>query len=490
MKKNLSLVFLALVLAGLALYKIAGAGEWYPMHDSTHLERIKLMVEAIRGGQFPPIWATGINNGLGYPLFHFYAPLFHLTASLFALVLPVLTAVKLTLLLTLATGVLGVMYLTRTWGKLASFGSGIAFALSPYIALSLYVRGSFSELLSLAILPWALYTSNNISSFKSLFWGSLTLALFVLSHNLIPVLALPLIFVWAIFHHHRSPGYLALYFLLAFLLSLWFTLPLVFERGFTVAEQVAKTTDYSLHFVGLKQIWNSTWGFGGSAPGVEDGMSFKLGKLQLILAGLGMILAVWKKSKLLTLLTGLTLFYVFLTSSASSVVWDNLPLLQLVQFPWRALGVIAVLLSIFAGYFVSRIPLKLIRALSVVVIGLALFLLNFKYFAPQSITTNLEFEQDIADVVPEFMPVWLTRPNPEIPSSSTILPHAYYPTWEVKIAGEQVATYPSVDGRLSFDNPGNSSNYSLMQGKTKLENISLMISVLTLTWSIFMYKKL
>jgi hypothetical protein len=67
-------------------------------------------------------------------------------------------------------------------------------------------------------------------------------------------------------------------------------LPVIFERGLVQAESIARLTIYSDHFLTLKQLWHSPWGYGGSAKvGEVDGMSFMLGKFQLMLAGLSLI---------------------------------------------------------------------------------------------------------------------------------------------------------------------------------------------------------
>ena len=68
-------------------------------------------------------------------------------------------------------------------------------------------------------------------------------------------------------------------------LSAFFWLPAISEMRFTnVSDQIGLTADYRDHFVCLSQLWNSPWGFGGSAKGCTDGMSYKLGKLQILTA--------------------------------------------------------------------------------------------------------------------------------------------------------------------------------------------------------------
>jgi len=459
------------------------------MHDSTSVARVFLMKNTLMNGQIPPIWAEGINGGLGYPLFHFYAPLFHTIATLLSFPLsPITLALKLTLFLSAFTGIFGSMYFAKRWGRLAAIVAGVAFALAPYGAVNLYVRGAFAEYLSLALLPWVFVLTEKITSIRKMIIAGVFLSLFVLSHNLIPLLALPMILVWMLLQNKSNFKLVVGAIVISVALSAWFILPLMVERGFTQADAVARTTDYAQHFVEPWQLWNSTWGFGGSALGVEDGMSFKLGKAQIILGTIGVLLAFLHKRKSLIILSLFLLISVFLTTSLSQFIWDHLGVLQIIQFPWRNLGIITFFLSIFSGFAISRVPNKVFRLVGTCLIILMLFLTNYQYFAPQSTFPATDNISDIASVVPEYLPVWLSRPNPPI-EGSTILPYAYYPTWEVKLDGETVNTYPSIEGKLAFDNPTHSSNFSFHQSHTNLEKIASIISLVALVIMLKLYVK-
>lgn len=497
MKKNLLLIVISAILSLLILWPIRQTGAWYPMHDSTHSARILLMQNPISSGQIPPIWAETINGGFGYPLFQFYAPLFHTVGTLLSFpIFPITSAIKVVLYFSFFTGILGVMIFARRWGRIAAIVSGVAFAIAPYVAVNIYVRGAFSEYLSIALLPWVFLTTERILSRKKMVIAAVMLSLFVLSHNLIPILVLPMILIWIIFNNRSRLNYVLGTITLSILLSAWFVLPLLFERGFTQADQVARTTNYSLHFVEPWQLWNSTWGFGGSGSGIEDGMSFKLGKVHIILGLIGIAFAFIQRKSSLILLSIFALISLFLATPYSKFIWDSASILQIVQFPWRALGIISLILAIFAGFAVSRLPSKILRvALGAFVVGLFIFL-NYKYFAPQTIITspldNIEITEsdilDIAKVVPEYAPIWLSIENREI-EGSTIIPRAYYPTWEITLDGKKVPTYPSVDGKLAFYNPSGSTNYSYHQSHTNLEKFASILSLITFIGMITVYVK-
>lgn len=451
---------------------------WYPMHDSTHPVRLMLLRETVLGGQFPAIWASHINLGYGYPLFHLYAPLFHYLALAFTSFFSLALSLKLTLWLTLAVGGTGVWVATRSLGRSASTLAVVCFLFSPFLALDLYVRGAYAELLSLALFPWVLTTLQNLKTAKTVIPASLATSLFLLSHNLIPILALPL--VLALLANVRpSLKTLLAYSLLTFGLTAWYLFPLVFERGFTHAEDIAKTTAYAKHFVEPWQIWNSTWGFGGSALGVEDGMSFKLGKLQLLLATLGVLTAVVKRNSSTLLLALFLLFSLALATPVSAPLWENLSLLQVVQFPWRSLGLAAVLLSLLAGYSLTLIKSRHLRASLALLLSLAAIFLNYKYFRVQ---TSLEFPTavtDIAPVVPEYLPVWMTAP-PTTPSQNGQV--AYYPTWVVNENQQRLPTSPDAAGLLTYQPSSNTAPVTLTQGHTPLQKLGYTTTILTLLY--------
>lgn len=473
-------LLIALSLAILILWPLHSPSTWYPMHDSTHLTRLSLLTETINSGQFPPIWAEGINQGYGYPLFHFYAPLFHLLSYLIhSLGFNLVVSLKLALLLSSFLGAWGML-------KWAGVVGAVAFILSPYTALNLYVRGAYSEYLALMLLPWVFLSLERLTTRKQVIVASFILSLFFLSHNLVPILATPLILVWTLFHHRSHVKKLFLTGLLTFGLTAWFLLPVLFERGFTLTDVIAKTTDYSLHFVRPAQIWNSVWGFGGSAPGVEDGLSFKLGKLQLLLAAIGLLIALKKRALSGLLIAGSVLFYLCLATPLSRPLWDKLPVLQMVQFPWRSLGVASVLLSWLAGYAVGNIRPRFLRLLTSIFLIGVLLALNLKYFTPQTLIDPPSPERDIAPVVPEYMPRWMATP-PHSPAG--VNERAYYPTWKVLVDGHRVPTSVNESGILVYPNPTNSQNIELIQSHTPLQKFAYTLTIITIILTLI-YAKL
>lgn len=457
---------------------------WYSVHDTSHIARLYLMENAIRSGQFPPIWASELNAGLGYPLFHFYAPLFYyLSLLLKPIVGSYFVAIKFVLFISLLLGLSGMYTLVKGWiGRGGAIVSAISFITLPYFALNLYVRGAYAELLAMSLLPWLFYVWQKLASKKQIISASILTSLFILSHNLIPLITLPFLVVWVLYHHRTVLRQLLIPTLLTLLISSFYLGPLLFERSFVQADSIAKTTDYSLHFVEPAQLWNSTWGFGGSAEGVEDGLSFKIGKVQLILALLSLIILLPKKKSWRVIYLSVSLaLAIFLTTSYSAFIWQNISALPVVQFPWRYLSLIGFFVSVLSGLFFARIKFTPIRWIIAGFIVILLLFINLKLFKPQTtftadlgLYTSPTFLDTIPQTVKEFRPRWMGEESGYVAPSGS---KSYYPTWEVRVDGNKVNTYPDDYGLLSFDNPTGSSNITYSQSHTQLEVISYSLTI-------------
>jgi hypothetical protein len=447
--KNKGLLLLVFLLFAnwLILRSILAPDLFFPAHDSTWLIRLQQFDKAVSFGQFPPRLAPDMAYGYGYPLFKYYAPLFTLLSWLvFKLVGDYALAVGLTIFLSNLVGSLGMFYLGRKiWGFWGGVIASVSFTFLPFRALEIYVRGAFSESLAINLLPFWFYFLISIirnkpgkRSTSGFIFFSLAL---LLAHNLyLIVLAccLPVLAGYFLITARPLKKKLLVILslsILALLLSSWFWLPMIIGlKDINVFAEAGKTS-FSDHFIYLEQLWNWNWGFGGSAPGLADGMSFKVGKLQLILAFLGLIFGLRLARKRNELAVFLTIFLIslFFSLSVSSFFWEKLPFLAIVQFPWRFLGLLTLVIALFSGGLVAlefiRSPIRI--WLTVAVVVLATFLLayfNLKYFAPQSVVKKArdyylgrEKVYQSAQNVAEYYPARVVNP-PEAKPDRPLLP--------------------------------------------------------------------
>jgi hypothetical protein len=370
-------VWLALLLTIPALLPLAAPGYFLQAHDARH--SIFYLVEldqTLRDGALWPVWGADHALGFGYPLWLIYAPLAYLVAQGFHLVgLGYAAAIKATWALCFLVGALGMYRLARRWwGTAAALVASIAFTYAPYHLVQVYVRGALAEFAALAWLPWVLLAFVELwgdPRARRAAWAAVAFGLLLLSHTVSTLTFVPLLGGYLLlktaqaWRRNRSGASLPLRaavgwstaaLFLGGVLASVFLLPMLVEREFIVQSQwVNATYDYRQHFVYPSQFFDPTWGYGYSVAGADDAMSFQLGLLGFLGAAVGFLAALRRRDSLdphraealfLSLATGIALLAM---TPAARGLWDIMPLVSLVQFPWRLLAPAVATLALLAG---------------------------------------------------------------------------------------------------------------------------------------------
>jgi hypothetical protein len=152
-------------------------------------------------------------------------------------------------------------------------------------------------------------------------------------------------------------------FLVSFGLTAYFSLPSILEKQYTLVDTILirELANFRLHFVYLRQFWDSPWGYGGSILGPYDGLSFQIGKVHIILSIIGGLMAgvavrkKIKQAKEILMFLALMFFSVYLMSFHSDWLWEKVQPLWYIQFPWRFLSITALFASIIGAYGVTTI---------------------------------------------------------------------------------------------------------------------------------------
>ncbi len=141
-----------------------------------------------------------------------------------------------------------------------------------------------------------------------------------------------------------------------------FILPLLAEGRYLQQQvYVTDTYDFRNHFVQIGQFFSPFWGFGFSddPKGANDGMSFQVGALLLVLA----IAAVfgWRRARVAGAVQGYllvmgALLLVVMTPLAQPL-WEAFPPLAVIQFPWRLLALTGFLFSALGGLLLANLAL-------------------------------------------------------------------------------------------------------------------------------------
>ncbi|OGK56786.1 hypothetical protein A3H83_00330 [Candidatus Roizmanbacteria bacterium RIFCSPLOWO2_02_FULL_39_8] len=442
MKKEFFLILFLFVVSATLSLPLVKSG-LFVIHDDQQVARLFLFDQALKTGQFPPRWVDELGFGFGYPLFVFYPPLVYMIGELFHLIgFSFIDSIKLVFFTSIFASGLAIYILAKEfWDRQTAAVSALFYILVPYRALDVYVRGALAESFSFVWLPlilWSFYKLYKTNKPIYVYLSTIFLALLMITHNLIFLpfmLILPFYLFFLILVSDNKKKFIVNCFwsIVASLgLSAFFWLPAILEKKYTIVDQLllVNLANYNIHFVYPQQLWSSLWGFGGSAVGLADGISFKIGKLHILISVAAFMLAaahIFKRRNISRQLLAplksqhepstdssekanakingvncqlsivffvLFLFSAFMTTFYSKPIWNLIPPLAYLQFPWRFLIFTSLFSSILAGAFLYLLRLPILRLIASLILVILLVIGNFKLFKPQ--TYRLDLTDEIA----------------------------------------------------------------------------------------------
>ncbi len=375
-------ILVALIVCGLAIWPFISRSSLPQATDAElHIFRAAELGRLLEAGESFPRWAPNFYYGFGYPIFNYYAPLSYYVALVPGLLLQfdVVDGVKLVFVLGSLLGGLGVYgYVSRIWGRMPALVATGAYAYAPFIVfVDPHARGDLAEAFSFAIFPLALWALDRLRCCPKAWNWLISVALIAaltLSHNLMALVFAVIIAGWSIWQElvsgvppalpassdlaTRLAGrLLRLRLFLALIIGVgvaaFFWLTVFLERnavdlGSLIGD--GGNFDYRNHFLSLEELLSPPTLLDWAAT--EPDFVLGLGTVQWILAALGVgLLAAGrapgrKQAAFFAILAGILLF---LMSPASRFVWDFLPFLPFLQFPWRLLGPQAFALAALSG---------------------------------------------------------------------------------------------------------------------------------------------
>jgi hypothetical protein len=349
-----------------------------------HVYRAAELGYTLRAGAFYPRWAPDLHYGYGYPIFNYYAPLTYYLANLFDLLpsVDIVAGVKAVFVLGLIMASIGSYLFGRELsGPVGGMLAAASFTFAPYVVfIDPHARGDLAEHFAVCLLPLSFYVFHRLMSGvggRGAFLASvLALAAVVFSHNLMGLIAGLLLFsywVWlALSGVGRSrAGWGALVFILAAAIISFFWLPFLLERSaikLDVIDQEGGHFDFRNHFLTLGELLapSRILDLGATAPRYRH----NLGIAQwlwafpvlagLVYFGIRKILV----SSSLTLPHAHTLAFfavgtcglILLMLPLSTVVWEYVPGMRYLQFPWRLLGPANLMLAVCAAGSLLLLP--------------------------------------------------------------------------------------------------------------------------------------
>ena len=338
-------------------------------HDGAdHVARIANFFQGLSEGVIIPRWASNLNWGYGHPILMFLYPLSSYIGSFFhTLGFSFVSSVNLVFVVSyIASFFTMYLWMKAAFGKKAGVIGAILYNFAPYRFVDLYVRGAIGEHVAFIFPPLICYFFYKLSHQlgtrnKELFHSlglTISIACLILSHNAIAIMFLPIIALYALYlfftETRRSPYFIlnTLYFILiGFGLSAFFWIPAFFEGKYTLRDIVTRG-EFGNRFVPWTWFFYSPWNYG---QGNEFTKSIGIAWIGIIASGI----FVWKtkeKSIRTFLITSIILFLVslFMMTSSTKSIWNNVSLLQKFQFPWRFLSVSVFLSSLIGGITISQ----------------------------------------------------------------------------------------------------------------------------------------
>lgn len=530
MKKAL-IPFLILILITLPTLLPFFNAKFFYTQDHIFIARLHQMSTALSDGHFPVRWAPDLR--FGEPLFNFYAPLPYYLGALIKLSgLNFIWVAKILFILsTLLSAITMYIFLKKLFPQKGAILGVLLYAYAPYRAVDLYVRGALSEAWAFIFFPIIFYASILLAEkpkFPRISFLALTLMGLFLIHNVTALIFLPYLFLWWIYLMLKQKNWkLFLPFIgssiLGAGLAAFFLLPALLERQFIQTKYLTVGYfDFRAHFVAFYQLFSTFWGYGSSLWGPKDDMSFQIGLVHWMILALALIVGlIFRKDKklfwLLSFLGFSFLLSIFLQHNKSAFVWEAIPIMAFIQFPWRFLAISIFLVSItgaaISDYFKNRY--KMIYFILIA----AVILLNLSYFKPRNYVEDDFFEkfQNIEkmhqgiDLTKDYFPIWVRNDRVEyfgtpraisgeievsdfvkktgyatgfinvLSDSQIEMPVTYFPGWEVRANSKVInLSEPSIQGLIRFGLPKGEYRIDLQLKDTPVRIIGNVISAVSI----------
>ena len=323
-----------------------------------------------REGIAYPRWSAWANNGFGEPRFIFYPPLSWMLGAALGLVAPwgAVPGLFIVLVQTLA-GISMFALARRFLSSAVALFAAACYAANPYALLVVYLRSDFAELLAWALLPMLLWaalelggltgngrrTSRMTAIFAFLFaclWLSNAPA------GVISTYSMAVLFLWAAIRENSfAPvwrGACAL--ALGFGLAGFYLVPAAYEQRWVNIGQALSS--------GLEPAQNFLYTT--IADPEHNAFNWIASSVALVLMVLTAVAALLARSaskhaddgqaagKLWPVMVLLGVVAVILMIRPSSILWELLPKLRFIQFPWRWMGMLAAPYAFFGAAAMAR----------------------------------------------------------------------------------------------------------------------------------------
>lgn len=376
-----------------------------------HATRTANYYLALKQNQFPVRWGPNLNQSYGYPSFNYMYHTPYLVGSLLHILgLSIQQSLNIAVLLALVFGGVFAYLWANSYlkSKIQSIILSLFFIFNPYSLLNVYWRGAIGEIYFYSFIPLFLLSIKK----KNLFLIAISTALLVLSHLpslflLAPILLI--IYLTEFKDNWKQKDYLAVILggFLGLTLSSWYWVPAIFEQWMIQYQNSSSLSQYSsqlIPFLAVFNVGNTFFSSDNYSSAVNIGLSSLLGLI------LGFFI-IKKNSKIIYWIL-LIIISLFLLSSSSLFVWDNLNFLQYVQYPWRFTWVIifSTIMMFIYFYKVKNISKSFKRNISALLF-ITILISSRSFINTKGFTTRNDFDwyhpaTDTGSSFNEHNPIW------------------------------------------------------------------------------------
>ena len=326
-----------------------------------HFQFAQTFSDAVASGEIYPSWAALPNGGNGDVGIRFYPPLTYYVFILFkAISGNWYDGVCLSFVLFFFLGGSGVFLWSKNWfSENASLFGAITYIFLPYHINQIYGAGMFAEFAAAAIIPfcflfaWKVCQKGSLTEICGL---AISFGLLILTHLPLAVICSILLPVYALFSlkkQTRVQALLKLSFavLTGLLLSCFYWSRMLAELAFVNHNSEAFSSghfSFKANFL-LAKYFAFTGAESNPASDFNDTMLFVT--LGILISGAIIYYIKTRETKNFQILNAavMTLAALFMATPVSIKIWENFPLLQKTQFPWRWLVLVSLGASIFAA---------------------------------------------------------------------------------------------------------------------------------------------
>ena len=332
-------------------------------HDMQfHLASWMDVAQQWRHGVLYPRWAAGANYGFGEPRFIFYPPISWLAGAAMGSVLPWIVVPGALVWLTLVLAGLSMWRLARSaLPETDAILAAVFFTANPYTLMVVYFRSDYAELIAAALFPLLLLGLLRVAANdrKAIAGVAVVYAAIWLSNAPEAVLAsyssALLLVVLSMLKKSLAPVFAGGAALAAGMgLAAYYILPAAYEQRWVDIGQVLS--------IELKPVENFLFTHADNPEFVW--FNWRMSGIACLMLGATAIAGVFAARRRRMApeawwtLAALTALIVCLMSRYSMPLWDHLPKLRFVQFPWRWLGPLAIPCSMFLAMSFSGLRKK------------------------------------------------------------------------------------------------------------------------------------